>query len=179
MDNFEKVEKLRERANVTYEEAKEALEKSNNDILDAMIYLERNGKVSEPKTTQYTTQAEKVNALEATMCQEDEKECFKDKMKSFGEWCMKWIEKGNKNYFHVRRNGEEVFSLPVTILVVLCLFAFWCVVPLLIVGLFFSFRYSFEGPNMHIVDIDINKAMDGAADVAENIKNEFANKENK
>ena len=29
MDNFEKVEKLREHANVTYEEAKEALENSN------------------------------------------------------------------------------------------------------------------------------------------------------
>ena len=34
MDNFEKVEKLREHANVTYEEAKEALENSNWDILD-------------------------------------------------------------------------------------------------------------------------------------------------
>ena len=47
MDNFEKVEKLREHANVTYEEAKEALENSNWDILDAMIYLEKNGKTRE------------------------------------------------------------------------------------------------------------------------------------
>ena len=36
MDNFEKVEKLREHANVSYEEAKQALENSNWDILDAM-----------------------------------------------------------------------------------------------------------------------------------------------
>lgn len=40
MDNFEKVEKLREKANVSYEEAKQALENCNWDILDAMIYLE-------------------------------------------------------------------------------------------------------------------------------------------
>ena len=46
MDQFEKVEKLRERADVSYEEAKEALENSNWDILDAMIYLEQNGKTN-------------------------------------------------------------------------------------------------------------------------------------
>lgn len=40
MEQLEKVEKLRARANVTYEEAKEALEASNWDLLDAMVYLE-------------------------------------------------------------------------------------------------------------------------------------------
>lgn len=44
MDQFEKVEKLKERANVTYEEAKQALEASEWDILEAMIYLEKQGK---------------------------------------------------------------------------------------------------------------------------------------
>lgn len=41
MDNFEKLEKLREHANISYEETKQALENSNWDILDAMIYLEQ------------------------------------------------------------------------------------------------------------------------------------------
>ena len=45
MDNFEKVEKLREKAGVSYEEAKTALEQCNYDLLDAMIYLEKQGKV--------------------------------------------------------------------------------------------------------------------------------------
>ena len=49
MDNFEKVEKLREHANVSYEEAKQALENSNWDILDAMIYLEQSGKVQDQR----------------------------------------------------------------------------------------------------------------------------------
>ncbi len=43
MENIEKVEKLRERANVTYEEAKLALEENNWDILDAMVSLEKQG----------------------------------------------------------------------------------------------------------------------------------------
>ena len=39
MDLFEKVEKLREKANVTYEEAKAALEKADGDLLDALATL--------------------------------------------------------------------------------------------------------------------------------------------
>ena len=35
-------------------------------------------------------------------------------------------------------------------------------------------RYHFEGPDMHAVDLDTNKAMDTAADTAENIKSEFS-----
>ena len=41
MDNLEKVDKLRERANVSYEEAKAALEANGWDLLDAMVYLEK------------------------------------------------------------------------------------------------------------------------------------------
>ncbi len=54
MDNFEKVEKLREKANVTFEEAKEALEEANGDLLDAMIIFEKQGKAEERKES-YST----------------------------------------------------------------------------------------------------------------------------
>ena len=42
MKSYEMVETLSEKANVTLEQAKNALEKSNWDMLDAAIYLERN-----------------------------------------------------------------------------------------------------------------------------------------
>ena len=49
MDHLEKAEKLRKHADVSYEEAKKALEESDWDILDALILLESQGKVkSEP-----------------------------------------------------------------------------------------------------------------------------------
>ena len=47
MTNFEMVETLREKANVTYEEARDALEAANWDLLDAMLLLEKEGKVPE------------------------------------------------------------------------------------------------------------------------------------
>ena len=58
MDDLEKVERLRERADVSYEEAKKALEECNGDLLDAMVYLEKQGKVKKPGKTSYTTQYE-------------------------------------------------------------------------------------------------------------------------
>ena len=58
MEDFEKIEKLRERANVTYEEAKEALNAANGDLLDAMIYLERQGKVKAEKEVQKESESE-------------------------------------------------------------------------------------------------------------------------
>ena len=36
-------------------------------------------------------------------------------------------------------------------------------------------RYRFVGPDIHSVDIDLNKAMDEAANAADNIKSEINN----
>lgn len=108
MDNFEKVEKLREHANVSYEEAKQALENSNWDILDAMIYLEQSGKVHGPEHSSYTTQAEKVKI------DIDDKECkssFSDNLRRFGRWCQRWLEKGNNNSFCVERDGLSLIHI--------------------------------------------------------------------
>ena len=55
MDNFEKVERLVQKANVSYEDAKKALEEANGDLLDAMIILERQGKVRKPEQPVFTT----------------------------------------------------------------------------------------------------------------------------
>ena len=123
-----------------------------------------------PEQASYTTQAEKVKI------ELDEKECkstFSDNLKRFGDWCLGLIDKGNNNSFCVEREDREIFRVPITLLIVLMFFSFWVVVPLLVIGLFFDMRYHFSGPNVRSVDIDINKAMDSAADAAESIKNEF------
>ena len=46
MEQLEKVERLREKTGCTYEEAKAALEASNWDMLDAIVYLENQGKMT-------------------------------------------------------------------------------------------------------------------------------------
>ena len=58
MEMIEKVERLREKANVSYEEAKEALEQSGGDLLDAIVLLERQGKVKGPAQSTFSTDYE-------------------------------------------------------------------------------------------------------------------------
>ena len=46
---LEQVERLREKADVSYAQAKEALEYSGGNLLDALIYLEEKGAIPRPE----------------------------------------------------------------------------------------------------------------------------------
>jgi cell shape-determining protein MreC len=61
--------------------------------------------------------------------------------------------------------------MPITVLVILLIVAFWFVVPIMIVGLFFDFRYYFNGPD--IKSTKVNDAMDSVANAAGEIKNDM------
>lgn len=47
--SLEQIDLLRKRANVNYQEAKEALEMCNGEIVEALVYLEKNKKTKENK----------------------------------------------------------------------------------------------------------------------------------
>lgn len=180
MDQLEKVEKIREKTGVTYQEAKDALEAANGDILDAVVYLENMGKIKKPNVQVFTTEEEKQNeefqkAAEAASMHKDE--TFSGTMRKFLNWCRKMIQKGCENFFIVERKGSNVITAPVIVLVVLLITAFWVIVPILAVGLFFGFRYSFKGEITKAVNV--NQACEMAADTCENIKNEFNKKSEK
>ena len=49
MERFEMIEKLRERADISYEEARDVMEQANGDLLEALVLLEKQGKLSRPK----------------------------------------------------------------------------------------------------------------------------------
>ena len=51
MERNEMIEVLMGKANVSREEAEEALEKCNDDVLDAIVYLERIGRVGNDEVT--------------------------------------------------------------------------------------------------------------------------------
>ena len=43
--NLEQIDELRKRANVSYEDAKNALEQNEGDIIKSLIYLEKQNKI--------------------------------------------------------------------------------------------------------------------------------------
>lgn len=178
MVTLEQVEKLRKYANISYEEAKKALEETNGDILEAIVNLEKQNRIKPPKESgYYKSRKDKQNTKENNNEENRTGKGNYDRGTSFGEvmgkifrWCGEIINRGNKNSFEVMRGNEKVISIPVTVLVLLLFFMFWVIIPLLIVGLFFGYRYMFIGPDLGRENV--NRAMDSVAEAAENIKKE-------
>lgn len=170
MTNFEMVEVLREKANVSYEEAKIALEKTNWDLLDAMLLLEQDGKVP-TNGGSYSTRSEEIP---------EEKEKRHKGMRDGMHWLSATLKKllriGNTNSLVVSRRDEEIFSLPVTVFVILVFCSIWTVLIAMAISLFFGVRYSFIGPNLG--KDSINSVMHKASDMAENVKEEIRRQEN-
>ena len=161
MDHFEMVEALRAKANVSYEDAKTALEASQWDLLDALVYLEKEGKMHPDASASFTTRQEPSPRPAA------ETETAKGVFRRILEVVAGAINRMNKISVEVHKKGKVVLTLPLTAFVLLLLFCFWCVIPLMVVGLFFGMTYRFQGSQ---AVQGVNKVMDTAAGVAQNIK---------
>lgn len=166
MTNLEMVETLREKANVSYEEAKAALEASNWDLLDAILLLESEGKIA-PETASYSTRAEELPPEKEPAPHKG----FHEGMKWLARSLGKLLRIGNTNFLVVSRNEKELFCLPVTVFAILLLCSVWTILIAMLISLFFGVRYSFRGPNLG--KESINRVMDKAGAMAENVKEEF------
>ena len=137
---LEQIDLLRQRANVSYQDAKEALEKCNNDLVDALVYLEKNNKVK-------------------NVC---------EKSNSFWDSLKRIIKKGNNTKFIISKNNNTVLSISVTISILLAIFATPLVIIGLIVALFTNHRFRFEKQDG--CDLKINKVLNKVSDSVEDIK---------
>lgn len=178
MEQFEKVEKLAARANVSFEDAKTALEAADWDMLDAMVYLEKSGKTSGPARASHVTggeyHEENITPVEVIVEEQKKKNDsgdFGKKVKHFFE--IFW-DKIRSNSFVIKRKEEEILRVPGVFMLVLLLL-FWKVLPIvLIVALFFGCRYSIQGKdNMDKANKVMDKAGDIAEEVADKIKSEY------
>ena len=186
MTELEKVEKLREKADVSFAEAKEALDNAGGDILDALIYLEKQGKSTVPAGGGFFSSAGTGDQEErpgqdagssgggksGKSGAGDNGESFGEMLKRFGRFCLKVLNKGNTNFLDATKGEKLVLSCPVTVVVILVICFFWVTIPLFIISLFLGLRYRFRG-----ADLDreaVNRVMDGASDVVDDVKKSIA-----
>ena len=165
MTHYEMAEKLAEKMNVSLEEAKTALEACDWEMLDAALILEKEHGAANERA--YST---RPDPEEERSRREEAKERRRGVVNGLGEMLRSAVNMGNRNRFEVRKNDETVLEMPVLVLVLLMLFAFWVCVPLLVIGLFAGFRYSFSGEELG--RDSVNSAMDKAAEMAEKVKEE-------
>ena len=92
---LEKVEQVIERTGLSYKEAKEALEKSNGDVLEALIYIE--DKKSEDKKERFNFNIE------------DKYETIDE----FKKWLMDLIKKGNISRIKIKKEEKVLVDIPV------------------------------------------------------------------
>ena len=124
MTNMESIEKLVEKTGITYDEAREVLEANHYDLLDAVLVLEKEGKITGKKTV-----AEK----ETTGF-----EHFKTAVKRL-------FKASTESSFVIERKDSEILNVPVLVLLIASFIQFPLFVFLLILGLFLGCRYHFGG----------------------------------
>lgn len=180
MDMFDKVDKLRERADVSYEEAKEALERANGDILDAMIFLEREGKTRKEGAESYSTIGIPGPEYPQAYMANDEKRARKERVKetgrTFGEKIKELFRKSTVNFLVIERHGERIIKLPILAMVLIILFAWYAAIVAIVVSLFCDCKYSFEGES----DLKaVNDVCERAGGLADQVKEKIVEEYNK
>ncbi len=170
MTHYEMTEKLAEKMNVSLEEAKNALEACDWEMLDAALMLEKEHGAANERA--YSTRPEPE---EEKTRREQAKERRRGVVDGLGDLVRSLFNMGNRNRFEVRKGDDTVLEMPVLVLVLLLIFAFWVCLPLLVIGLFIGFRYSFSGAELGRESV--NSAMNKAAEAVEKVKEEVARKE--
>lgn len=175
MDKLDKVELIREKTGASYEDAKGALDACGDDVLDALVWLEREGKVSKGSAHHATGRVEAEPSPEMLMARThydrtSEKTAFGKAWDRVVEALGQLWHASKQVSFVAERYGERVVCVPVVV-PILGLLLWGATLWVLIIGLFFGFRYRIEG--IGSTKVDVNGAMDWAADKAEELKDEF------
>ena len=165
MDDLEKVETIRTKCNVSYTDAKAALDAADGNVLDAIIWLESQGK-TQTTSAHAATAAEPVDA-QAAYEKSSEKTDFSKKMDSVWEYLKKLFRLSLDTKFIATRHDAIILNIPILIPIV-ALFAWGATIWLMLLGLFFGMRYRIDSDGD--VPGSINNLMDHAADAADDIK---------
>jgi lipopolysaccharide/colanic/teichoic acid biosynthesis glycosyltransferase len=143
---MENIDELRRRTNVSYEAAKDALEKCDDNLLEALVYLEKQNMVKP-----------------AAAC--EHKESLWDKFK-------KLVRKGNNTKFIIHKKEVNILSISVTFAVIITIIAPYVTFFGLIAALFTGHRIKFEGKEFEVSKV--NEMMDKVAESVDSAKKKMA-----
>ncbi|HEY8888648.1 MAG TPA: DUF4342 domain-containing protein [Clostridium sp.] len=135
--NLEQVDELRKRANVTYEDAKNALEQSDGNLIEALIYLEKQNKIK----------PEEKSSSDCTFSRS-----------KFFEKIKKIIKKGNETKLVIKKNDLVILNLSITLVIIITAVA----APVVITGLILAFatKHKIRIQKKNNEDSEVNKVFD-------------------
>ncbi|MDX9871290.1 MAG: DUF4342 domain-containing protein [Clostridia bacterium] len=148
MENLEKIDLLRKRANVGYKEAKEALEKNGGDIVEALAGLETDNKIRPEKEEQTS---------------------------SFWSKAKRLYHKGNAIRLVITKDGSTLLNCGLPLVLLLTIFVMPLVIALLILAVLTNCKIRFT--KITGEEYNINRSIDKLADkvsgAADKVAEEF------
>ena len=163
--NFELVEKLVNTFGVSYEKAKEALEASNWDAVDAAIYLEKDKNAASQEQEHEKVNCNPKGSFNIPVDEMKEAGC------NFFKTCWDFL---SLNTFVVKKSSGEVFlDIPIWLAALLLCAFFWPVVIILALVFVMGYRFSFSGPQLgkkHVKNT-MNQVENAAEEFVEKVKN--------
>ena len=155
VDKLKLVEKLREKTGITYEDSKRVLEINNWDILDAILYLEKQGKVKSPSisifyTNEYKESYEEENTeYNFEEIKKDSNYKSNNTFEGIFEVICKAIDTCNNIFIEIKGKNNFFLKFPLTVVIVLLIFGFWLLIPLVVIGLFLDIEFSVESKKIN------------------------------
>jgi len=156
--NLESIDRVRERAHVSYEEARAALEKCNGDVVEALIYLEKQDKVKGPgHEKESKTKSETESGFWATI--------------------NRILKAGNETKLVISKGSDVVVNLSLTIVILITIILPPLTLLGLLVALFTNHRIQVEKPGQK--DLEINKTLDDLSTAASKVSEQVTDAINK
>lgn len=175
MERLEMVEKIAERANLTFEEARDLLERNNWDMLDAMVELEREGKVSGGAQASTKQEEPEYMTVAPTVAGREEAKARRKQLRQRIRGNLKKaLRVVMDNKFIVNSSSGEVIRMPMIVLLICALVNVVLTVIALIAGMAFGLRYTVEGRELGTQSV--NDGMAKAGEFTQNIVNDITGK---
>jgi len=141
MEHMDMIDKLKEKAGISREEAADALTRANWDMLEALVILEREGRIA-PLTSSVVTAGGSTGAQGG--CGYRGAGVRGTSGDGLGEKVKGLLRNSVTYSLMVRREGKVVISLPVLVFIIILAAAFRLTAVAMLIGLFLGCRYSLE-----------------------------------
>lgn len=116
---LEQIDLVRNRTNVSYKDAKEALERFDGDVVEALAYLEEIGK--------------------SPLKQAKVSRPWMDKIKEL-------IQKGNTTKFVVSKDGKIILNIPVNIVIIIAMIGNYVFAAAVLLALVLGYKFNMSYP---------------------------------
>ena len=162
MDRLNLVEKLRTKTGITYEDAKMVLEINNWDILDAILDLERQGKIKGPSVSIFYTNEYNENYE----VKKDSNYKYNSTFEGIFEVICKAIDICNNIFIEIKGKNNFFLKFPLTVVIVFLIFGFWLLIPVAVIGLFLDVEFFVESKK-----INTDKVNDILSKISKKVQN--------